>query len=169
MLMKKIKEKVEGVGEADILKQQCTVPTIGVDLLTLSQTGGEITLREVGSTMISKWTSYADDCSAIILVVDLSDLGLFSSVYVLLLEVISHIQSKEMSNWPVLIACNKTDLATSLNLQLLLDVLDFDLIRQVGNRCNFSILQGNCMEDANDYSDTLGAMVLAWIASIPTR
>ena len=110
LLIRKIKSKVLKDSRND---DNRTIKTVGVNIDSFHLNNENLVkLREVGSSMISRWTSYSDDCHMIVIVIDCSDASSFPSAYILLLEIISHLNtSNSKSHKPLTVALNKLDLA----------------------------------------------------------
>ncbi len=139
---------------------ELTIPTVGVDLVTVERPDlGKIRLREIGSSMVGKWSSYFSDCSCVILVIDASDIGSFSFGYILLLEILSYSCSEDRSNGsgdtgklnsqhsnkPVLLACNKMDMADETNITFLVSMLRLDECKHTFNH-EIDLISGSCFD-----------------------
>ena len=110
LLIRKIKSTILKVTRED---DNRTIKTVGVNIDSFQLNNKNLVkLREVGSSMISRWTSYSDDCHMIVIVIDCSDPSSFPSAYILLLEIISHLNSSDSkAPKPLILALNKLDLA----------------------------------------------------------
>lgn len=93
-------------------QQMCTIPTIGMERCELQlQKYQRIILRELGTSLIHKISSYLDNCLGIIFIFDMSDLSSISDSFIFLLEVIQSIISSEIKKYfHITIVYNKTDL-----------------------------------------------------------
>ena len=110
LLIRKIKSKVLKVSRSD---DNRTIKTVGVNIDSFQLNNENLVkLREVGSSMISRWTSYSDDCHMIVIVIDCSDASSFPAAYILLIEIISHLNANDSkTHKPLVISLNKLDLA----------------------------------------------------------
>lgn len=91
----------EDLGEAP-----STIPTIGVNLVTLTHNKRKYTFRELGGAMGPIWNNYFKDASYLVYVVDTARRTQVASSCIQLLEVLS---SKETQEMPVLLIFNKID------------------------------------------------------------
>jgi GTPase SAR1 family protein len=159
-LIRQLKQKIEklsknqniSTNDSDLFKSDYVKPTVGVDLVTvdsLKSYGYELQLREVGSTMLAKWTSYYSECDAVLVVVDISDTGSFALSYTLILEILSHQYELFQTNStslvtpspshdvaasssllpvnqkPIVLVCNKMDIANETNLSCFMNIIRF--------------------------------------------
>lgn len=109
LLIRKFKQLfIQGDEERD--QSESTIPTVGVDISSVDVNGISLYIREIGATMASKWESYFEGCSALVFVIDVSDLGALPSDLVLLHEVISNRLS--LLKKPFAILFNKIDLVS---------------------------------------------------------
>ena len=125
LLIRKIKSKILKVSRSD---DKRTLKTVGVNIDSFHLNNENLVkLREVGSSMISRWTSYSDDCHMIVIVIDCSDASSFPSAYILLLEIISHLNSSESKiRKPLVIALNKLDLAENSSIIQFKNIIQLD-------------------------------------------
>ena len=168
-LIRKLKEKLDqpttaanGNGTSDgagtMFKTEYTKPTVGVDLITIEKSKynqSVVRLREIGSPMLTKWSSYNSDCNtAIVLVIDISDRGSFPSSYILLLEVISYQQDEmnqcKVANKPytpktIILACNKMDMADDSYVNDFIHLVRLNELQLIEN-IQIVIFQGSCLE-----------------------
>ena len=91
----------EDLGEAP-----STIPTIGVNLVTLTHNKRKYTFRELGGAMGPIWKNYFKDASYLVYVIDTARRTQVASSCIQLLEVLS---SKETQEMPVLLIFNKID------------------------------------------------------------
>ncbi|XP_067671197.1 ADP-ribosylation factor-like protein 16 [Haliotis asinina] len=90
-----------------------TIPTVGTNLTTVTLgRRDEITLRELGGSMVPIWHNYFKDAGAIIYMVDLTNRFQIAASCIQLLMVLSHADTQGL---PVLLILNKTDLPTVMN------------------------------------------------------
>ena len=132
LLIRKIKSKVLKVSRSD---DNRTIKTVGVNIDSFHLNNENLVkLREVGSSMISRWTSYSDDCHMIVIVIDCSDASSFPSAYILLLEIISHLNSSESKiRKPLVIALNKLDLAENSSIIQFKNIIQLDKLITLHN------------------------------------
>lgn len=121
---------------------ESTIPTVGVDISSIVINEVVLDIREIGATMASKWDSYTPDCSALLFVIDVSDLGMLASSLVLLYEVLSC--KHGIQNKPFAIVFNKLDLvADSSSLAVVYNTLRIeDLMERYSSTLNLSLLSG---------------------------
>jgi GTPase SAR1 family protein len=115
---------------------ESTIPTVGVDISSVDVDEKPITIREIGATMASKWESYFEGCSALLFVIDVSDLGAIASDLVLLQEVLSN--KATISGKPFAILFNKMDL-----------ISDHSTVAVMYNLLRIEDLQRENMDDLN--------------------
>ena len=151
----------------DILKSEYVKPTVGVDLVTIESPNiNKLKLREVGSPMLNKWVSYYSECDAIILVVDISDTGSFASSYTLILEILSHQydiakDTSVSSQKPIILACNKLDIATEESLSIFLNIIRFDELKK-RSLTDIIVVKGSCL-DSHLEKLNLVTCIIEWI------
>ena len=130
---------------------EATIPTVGVNLshVDLSQIGTQtqtlsLDVREIGAAMASRWDAYLPDCSALLFVVDASDVGALASAFVLLYEVLTH--AHHVANKPAAVLLNKLDLVgdAAAALPTVSNVLRLDDLRRAFPRLH--ILAGSAVD-----------------------
>ena len=188
-LIRKLKENLElslvtnnsNSSDSDILKTEYVKPTVGVDLITvetLKAHGYKLQLREIGSPMLAKWSSYYLECNAIVIVIDISDTGSFASSYMLLLEILSHqyellniantnINDPPYERKPIILACNKLDIATETNFSSLINIMRLDELKQ-RNITEIIVMKGSCLDFSfyqSDQGNSLVKSLIDWINS----
>lgn len=94
-------QRSENLGEAPP-----TIPTVGVNLVTLTHNKRKYTFRELGGAMGPIWQNYFKDSSSLVYVLDSSKPTQISSSCIQFLEVLS---SKDTQDMSVLLIFNKTD------------------------------------------------------------
>lgn len=94
-------QQKEDLGEAPF-----TIPTIGVNLVTLTHNRKKYTFRELGGAMGPIWSNYFKDAGCLVYVIDTAKQTQVASTCIQLLEVLS---SKETQDMPVLLIFNKID------------------------------------------------------------
>ena len=148
------------LGEKCELSPESTIPTVGVDLITVNLTKeNAINVREVGATMASRWNSYIPESSCIIFVVDVADLGSLSAAYSLLAEVLSSYDTIQSCR-PFALALNKLDIADSTSTKTVSNILRIDEIKNLFS--TFIVLSGSSIDGS------LAANALAWLRSVWT-
>jgi signal recognition particle receptor subunit beta len=156
LLIRRIKDYIlnSQLDACDIaVTHEGTLPTIGVELNTITLDGGhQADLREIGSALSSKWESYLQDCRSILFLVDASDPGHVATSLVLLHEILAtyHLTAGK----PILVALNKTDLTDSATLVQVSNFLRLDELRGGGK---VDVAQGSSMDDS------LVKEVLSWL------
>jgi GTPase SAR1 family protein len=97
---------------------ESTIPTVGVNISSIQIGDLSLEIREIGAAMASRWDTYIPDCSALLFVIDTSDMGSLASSLVLLYEVLSN--ETALKEKPLAILFNKLDLVgdpqTTLNV-----------------------------------------------------
>lgn len=83
-----------------------TVPTIGVNLVTVTHHRKKYTFRELGGAMGPIWNNYFKEAACIVYVIDIANQTQIASACIQLLEVLSSKQTQEMA---VLLIFNKID------------------------------------------------------------
>ena len=132
---------------------EATIPTVGVnlthvDLVAAAPSSSLLSLsldvREIGATMASRWDSYLPDCTALLFVVDASDLGALASAFVLLYEVLMH--TPHVAHKPAAVLLNKLDLVgdAAVALPTVCNVLRLDDLRRVYPRLR--VLAGSAVD-----------------------
>ena len=110
------------------LQPENTIPTVGVELASVTVGSGDcsmnLNIREVGSTMASRWDSYYDECGGMVFLVDASDLGSVGSAMALLHEVLAH--SDKLQHKMMAVAFSKCDLTDPIAYATLENVLRVD-------------------------------------------
>ena len=94
-------QQKEDLGEAP-----STIPTIGVNLVTLTHNRKKYTFRELGGAMGPIWSNYFKDASCLVYVIDTAKRTQVASTSIQLLEVLS---SNETQDMPMLLILNKID------------------------------------------------------------
>lgn len=94
-------QKRQDLGEAP-----STIPTVGVNLVTVTHNRKKYTFRELGGAMGPIWNNYFKDAACLVYVIDRANQAQVASACIQLLEVLSAKQTQEM---PVLLIFNKID------------------------------------------------------------
>ena len=90
----------------DLGEAPATIPTIGVNLVTVAYSRKKYTFRELGGAMGPIWNNYFKDASYLVYVIDTANQTQLASACIQLLEVLATKQTQEM---PVLLIFNKID------------------------------------------------------------
>ena len=139
---------------------EATIPTVGVDISTVEINGTSLTIREIGATMASKWDCYMSECSALLFVIDASDLGAVASDLVLLHEILSN--RPLLFKKPFAILFNKTDLVEDpSSIATIYNVLRIEEI-QNENRDFLDII---LLSGSSIAKDSSAFCVRAWLQS----
>jgi GTPase involved in cell partitioning and DNA repair len=119
---------------------------VGVDISSVVIDEMTLDIREIGASMASKWDSYIPDCSALLFIIDVSDLGMLATSLVLLYEVLSC--KHGIRNKPFAIVFNKLDLVSdSSSLAIVYNTLRIeDLIHRYSDSFDLSLLSGVSLE-----------------------
>jgi signal recognition particle receptor subunit beta len=149
LLIRKIKHAINNDNNNDeMMIHDDTMPTVGVDINTITlNENSKIILREVGGTMISRWSSFIETCDILIFVIDISNMSSLSTSLVLLMEMFTIIlRSKRVQN--IAISINKTDLSDSSSQKIAKNILSIDELVKEGRRngINIKILEGNSID-----------------------
>lgn len=83
-----------------------TIPTIGVNLVTVTHNRKKYTFRELGGAMGPIWNNYFKEATSLVYVIDIANQTQVASACIQLLEVLS---SKQTQDMPVLLIFNKID------------------------------------------------------------
>eukprot|EP01041_Mallomonas_annulata_P004947 gene4947-9889_t len=121
LLMRRIKETSRGLD----ISSEATIPTVGVDVISLDAGGMPISFREVGATLASRWGTYLPESSALLFVIDISDMGGLASAWALLHEVLS-IDGSHTSGKPFGIVLNKADSVDATTRSMAENILRLD-------------------------------------------
>lgn len=153
LLIKRIQESTAPGWDCN-LSSESTQPTVGVELNEIClKSLNRVSVREIGSALSSQWPKYIPNCSHIIFLIDVADMGHLASAMVLLHEVmLSNVSKKN-----VLVAFNKLDLVDKRSLVAANNFLRVDDLKQ-DNR-NMDVIYGSCMDGS------LCAAVVAWITA----
>ncbi|XP_068726035.1 ADP-ribosylation factor-like protein 16 [Montipora capricornis] len=95
-------QQKEDLGEAP-----STIPTVGVNLVTLTHNKRKYTFRELGGAMGPIWNNYFKESRNLVYVMDSARPTQIASSCIQFLEVLS---SKETQDMPVLLILNKIDI-----------------------------------------------------------
>lgn len=101
-------QQKEDFGEAP-----STIPTIGVNLVTVTHNKRKYTFRELGGAMGPIWSNYFKDAGFLVYVIDTAKRTQVASTCIQLLEVLA---SKETHEMPVLLIFNKIDSPDCMNM-----------------------------------------------------
>jgi GTPase SAR1 family protein len=159
LLIRKFKQLcTQGDEEGD--QSESTIPTVGVDISSVDVNGISLDIREIGATMASKWESYYLDCSALVFVIDVSDLGALPSDLVLLHEVLSNRLS--LLNKPFAILFNKIDIVSDPStIAVFYNVLRIeDLQNENCDALNIVLLSGSSLG-----SNSSALCLQSWVQS----
>ena len=154
LFVRRVQEYAVSSGWDSTLSSEATQPTVGVEIheLCIKSTKQLVCMREIGSALSSQWVKYIPQCSHIIFLVDISDMGHLSSAVVLLHEVLHDAQGKR-----VLIALNKMDLVDKLNYIAANNFFRIEEIKR--NNPNVKVVYGSCMDSS------LCSSAITWITT----
>ena len=118
-----------------------TLPTVGVELHTVSfGQDKQYSLREIGSSLSSKWESYFCECDHIIFLIDVADFGSVASSIVLFHELLAH--EETLNGKKIALGLNKLDIVDSYVFATVYNLMQVDDLIEKG----IDILQGSCMD-----------------------
>lgn len=144
LLIRKIKHAIN-YHDNDKIIHEDTVPTIGVDIDTITlNDNNKIMLREVGGSMISRWSSFIETCDLLIFIIDISNMTSLSTSLVLLMEMFTILlKTKRLQNIAILL--NKTDLSDISSQKIAKNILSIDdlIIEGRKNGIIIKIFEGN--------------------------
>ena len=101
-------QKSQELGEAP-----STIPTVGVNLVTVSFGKRKYTFRELGGAMAPIWSNYFKDANYLVFLFDVANRFQISASCIQLLEVLS---AKQTQDKAVLLLFNKIDFTQGLNM-----------------------------------------------------
>ncbi|RWS07492.1 ADP-ribosylation factor-like protein 16 [Dinothrombium tinctorium] len=101
-----------------------TVSTVGTNIVYVKQATSKesISIIEIGGEMSSIWQNYFEDCSAILYVIDSSDLSAMSESCLLLINIIKELLKLSK---PLYVILSKADVKNSVNAREMLNELFF--------------------------------------------
>ncbi|XP_061159001.1 ADP-ribosylation factor-like protein 16 isoform X1 [Syngnathus typhle] len=111
LLKRLLKLSLRGTVEVD--SPPHTLTTVGTNLTDVMLRRKKLTVRELGGCMGPIWSSYFNDCSSVIFVVDSSNVAQVSASCIQLLSVLS---AGPLQNASVLIIFNKRDMPCTISL-----------------------------------------------------
>ncbi len=162
VLVKRIKEIENGLHQpqdkTSVFASLATHPTVGVDLVSVAWKGNIIKLRDLGAAISSRWSTYYEECQAVVFVVDCADMSSWGTALTQLHECSSH--THIWLNKPALLVLNKCDLCDLASVHTLLSLLSVDVIRQQMGWSRLEIVNGSCL------GMKLPLDVLEWMSSI---
>ncbi|XP_031564875.1 ADP-ribosylation factor-like protein 16 [Actinia tenebrosa] len=97
-----------------------TIPTVGVNLVTINLYRKKYTFRELGGAMGPIWSKYFKDANLLVFIIDTANRTKISSSCIQLLDVLS---SKQTINMPVALIFNKVDSPSCMPMAELLTIL----------------------------------------------
>jgi len=137
------------------LSPESTQPTVGVELNELLNRSIHrlVPIREIGSALCMQWAKYIPNCSHLIFVVDVSDLGHLASALVLLHETLA----SDTTGKNILLAFNKLDLVDQRSLIAANNFMRVEDLKR--DNANLSVIYGSCMDGS------LCKSVLEWLTA----
>nr|QXF29026.1 Arl16 [Vischeria sp. CAUP Q 202] len=111
-----------GAGPMHMLKVD-TQPTTGTDVQTITYQEVALTFREVGSALMTRWSSYYGEADIIMYVIDSANMVQIPSSWIELLNLLNH---KEMQEKAVLIVMNKSDISDQSSVATLKSIMRMD-------------------------------------------
>jgi GTPase SAR1 family protein len=98
-----------------------TTSTVGVDIVDFSFGDRHFKITELGGSIVSRWFTYYEACSAVIFVIDISSPGSWPTSMVSLYETVSY--DKQLANKPVLLVLTKKDLCDIITFKTGINML----------------------------------------------
>jgi GTPase SAR1 family protein len=98
-----------------------TTSTVGVDIVDFSFGDRHFKITELGGSIVSRWFTYYEACSAVIFVIDISSPGSWPTSMVSLYETVSY--DKQLANKPVLLVFTKKDLCDIITFKTGINML----------------------------------------------
>ena len=136
--------------EITTVNDEDTMPTVGVDINTITLNNENIILREIGGAMISRWSTFIETCDTLIFVIDMSNMSLLSTSLVLLMEMYTIIMKSSKKLQDIAISFTKTDLTDITSQKIVKNTLSIDglIIEGKRNGISINILEGNAIDDS---------------------
>lgn len=106
--------------QPDLGEAPPTIPTVGVNLVSVNLYRKKYTFRELGGAMGPIWSNYFKDASMLMYVIDASNRTKVAASCIQLLDVLS---SKQTQTLPVALIFNKVDNSSSMSMTELLSIL----------------------------------------------
>lgn len=103
----------QALHKQDLGEAPSTIPTIGVNLVTVTYNRKKYTFRELGGAMGPIWNNYFKDASYLVYIIDTANQTQVASSCIQLLEVLASKQTQHMS---VLLIFNKIDSPDRLSM-----------------------------------------------------
>jgi GTPase SAR1 family protein len=98
-----------------------TASTVGVDIVDFSFGDRHFKITELGGSIVSRWFTYYEACSAVIFVIDISSPGSWPTSMVSLYEAVSY--DKQLANKPFLLVLTKKDLCDIITFKTGINML----------------------------------------------
>jgi len=120
-----------------------TVTTVGTNIVYIKNKSNSMLIQEVGGSMAEIWDQYYLDSDAIVYVIDSTDLSKIGDSCILLFNLISNINVKNIK--PILIVLNKTDISCTSSIDEVKYFLMIDqLIDSVPNQ-SIQVIESSCV------------------------
>lgn len=158
LLLKRIQSAIEnGTDKKDDFEAvPSTVSTIGTNIASVTMNKKKINIRELGGAMAPIWKNFYDDSNAVIFLIDISNSFQVASSTVLFLDVLS---SRNLSDLPILLLLNKTDLDSSLTIQEIKFILRLNDLKKHATKklkvIECSLKSGTGIEEIKDWLQQL--------------
>ena len=107
----------------ELTEAPATIPTVGVNLVSVSFGKRKYNFRELGGAMAPIWSNYYKDASYIVYIFDVANRFQVSASCIQLLEVLS---SKQTQSKPILLLFNKTDFTHRLKIVEICSIIRLD-------------------------------------------
>lgn len=106
--------------QQDLGEAPATIPTVGVNLVSVNLYRKKYTFRELGGAMGPIWNNYFKDAAMLMYVIDISNRTKVASSCIQLFDVLT---SKQTQNMPVALIFNKVDNPASMSMTEYLSIL----------------------------------------------
>lgn len=145
------KNKVLNDNDDEIIVHENTMPTVGIDINTIILNDNNIMLREIGGSMISRWSYFIDTCDTLIFVIDISDMSSLSTSFVLLMEMFTIVlKSTKKLLKDIAVSFTKSDLSDISSQNIAKNILAINDLIYEGKRngINVHTFEGNSLDNS---------------------
>lgn len=138
----------------DLEAVPATIPTVGTNLVSIAiGKKTDVTLRELGGSMVPIWPTYYKDNPAVMFVIDTSNRQQVAAATIQLLEILTDTQLQSSS---ILVILNKSDVPGSMNRIELQELMRLD---DIVRHCKQHVEILDCAKDSG-----VGLQnIMAWI------
>ncbi|XP_028403800.1 ADP-ribosylation factor-like protein 16 [Dendronephthya gigantea] len=153
MLLKRLQSytsQMSSSGDTTLDEPPSTIPTVGVNLVSLQINKKKFCFRELGGAMAPVWSNYFKDSSHCIYVIDLANRGQIAASTILLLNLLT---ARQSSTWPVLIIFNKLDIPCGMTQMEISSIMRLQDIITRSSQKIFKV--ETCLHDGRGLSDVV--------------